>query len=319
MSELSNVFFGIKTALLICLFLGFALLFVRIEFLRLFALWLRQTNQYMDEASRKRLLLNRKMLQSLQRENSLWFKLERQLDYSGLKKRFPRLTPERFLAGNVVAMSGVLLFFLLMKQMALAFLGVFLLLAGELAFFLVRKHRAMESVNDNLIKFLDFLGNYSITAGEVTGIFRQVSRYVEEPLKSVLEECYYEAQTTGDTAMALLAMAEKIEHPKFKELVRNMEISLRYSADFTVLVQNSRRSMREHLRTGAERKSLLREAVVNMGILFLMSLVILVTVDGLIDISIWSVLFYMLPGRIGLGVLAIIFILFCRQIYRINR
>lgn len=319
MNELSNVILGGKVVLFLCLFWGLIQFFTKMEILRSLVLWLRQTNQYMDEASRKRLLQNRQMLQTLERENSFWFRLERQLIYSGLRKRFPHLTAERFIVVNVLGLSGVVLLFLLSGQKVGALLGIMIFLMMEVALFLFCKHRAMESVNDNLIKFLDFLGNYSITAGEVTGIFKQVSRYVEEPLKSVLEECYYEAQTTGDTAMALLAMAEKIEHPKFKELVRNMEVSLRYSADFTILVQNSRRSMREHLRTGAERKSLLREAVVNMGILLLMSFVIFFTVDGMITASIWEVLFHTLPGKIALGVLAVIFILFGRQIYRINQ
>lgn len=319
MSGLNNLILWIKAAFLLSLLLGFVLLFLQLKILRVCARWLRQTRQYMDEASRKRLLQNRHLLQSLQRENTIWVRLEQQLNYSGLKKRFPNLSAERMIAGNVVVLSGVLLLFLFLGQMAMAFISVFILLSAEIIFILTCRHLAMQSVNNNLMKFLDFLGNYSITAGEVTGIFNQVSRYVEEPLKSVLEECCFEAQTTGDTAMALLAMAEKIEHPKFKELIRNMEISLRYSADFTVLVVNSRRSMREHLRTGTERKSLLREAVVNMGILFLMSLVVFMTVDGLIDISIWDVLFHTLPGQIAMGVFILIFMAFGRQIYRINQ
>ena len=42
------------------------------------------------------------------------------------------------------------------------------------------------SVNDNILKCLNFLGNYSLTAGEITGVLGQVSKYMEEPLKGVL-------------------------------------------------------------------------------------------------------------------------------------
>ena len=138
----------------------------------------------------------------------------------------------------------------------------------------IGKAGEMRSVNENLLEFLNFLGNYSITAGEVTSIFGQVSKYVEEPMKSALEQCSYEAQTTGDAGLALLAMAEKIEHPKFKEVVHNMEVSIRYCADFKILVDTSRRSVREYLRMGEDRKGMLREAVINMLMLLLANTIV---------------------------------------------
>ena len=78
--------------------------------------------------------------------------------------------------------------------------------------------------NENLLKCLNFLGNYSLTAGEITMVLGQVSRYVEEPLKGALEECAYEAQTTGDSSLALLSMAERIEDVyKRQEWSRHVE------------------------------------------------------------------------------------------------
>ena len=168
------------------------------------------------------------------------------------------------------------------------------------------------------MKLLDFLGNYSITAGEVTGILYQVSRYMEEPLRSALESCYYEAQLTGDTGLALLSMAEKVEHPKFKELARNMEVSIRYCADFTALVAGSKRSLREYLRVAQERKGMLQEAVVNMGLLLGLSLVILTAVGSLVQMSVSQLLLGTLPGKVGLCVLAVICVLFIGQFHRAN-
>ena len=178
--------------------------------------------------------------------------------------------------------------------------------------------RNYKAVNDNLMKFLDFLGNYSITAGEVTGILNQISKYLDEPLKSVLDECYYEAQISGDTSLALLAMAEKVEHPRFKELVRNMEVSVRYSADFTALVHNSRRAVREHMRTRQERKALVNEALVNMLILAGMSVVILLAVEQLIGVSMRQLMLRTLPGRISLTVIIFIFGLLYLQIRKLD-
>lgn len=303
-----------------CLFTGFLLLFRRIRWLETVRRLMKQTRESMDEAARQRMLQSRRTLLSMQDERSLWVHVEQELQYSGLKRRFPSLTSENWIVGNTVLVSASFsVLQLFVPEWWMALLGVAGLLGAELLIIVFLKAQAARSVEQNLLKFLDFLGNYSITAGEVTGIFNQVSRYVEEPLKSALDECYYEAQTTGDAGLALLSMAEKIEHPKFKELVRNMEISIRYCADFTTLVNSSRRTVREYLRMGTERKSMLREAAVNMILLLGLSGFIMLTVDGLIDTSVWQILFFTLPGRIALGVLCVIFLLFAGQIYKANR
>lgn len=306
---------GIIFALLL---LGFFLLFWRIRWLALITRLLRQTGENMEEAARLRLLENRKRLLAIEKENSLWLRLEQELRYSGFKRRFPALTAERWILGNLVA--GVLLFLLLTAvwNWKGGILGAAIMFGGEFLVIQAYKMQAMKSVNENLLKFLDFLGNYSITAGEVTGIFHQISKYMEEPLKSALEECCYEAQTTGDTGLALLSMAEKIEHPKFRELVRNMEINLRYCADFTTLVRNSRRSMRDYLKQREERKSMIREAAINMALLLGMSAFVFLVVDRLIEVSIWTVLMGTFPGQAALGLLSIIFCLFLGQVYRIQ-
>lgn len=146
-------------------------------------------------------------------------------------------------------------------------------------------------------------------------ILGQVSRYVEEPLKGALEECAYEAQTTGDSSLALLSMAERIEHPKIKELARNLEISIRYMADLTTLVDSSRRSAREYLRMEEERKGMLREAGINMALLLGMSVFALLTVDRLIDVSVWKIVSGTLPGHLAVGVYGLILFLFLRKLY----
>lgn len=107
-------------------------------------------------------------------------------------------------------------------------------------------------------------------------------------MKSALDACCYEAATTGDVGMALLAMAERIEHPKFKELARNMEVSVRYCADFSVLVNSSRRSLREYLRVAQERRGMLREGAINLALLAGMSVIVLLIVGSFTE-SGWGI------------------------------
>lgn len=303
----SFMIYGVIFVLLLC---GCGLLCFRVRWLEFAGRLLQRGGRELDEAARRRLLESRRQLLTLQKKYSFWYRMERELHYSGWKRRFPFLTAELWFAGNLLATAVLAITLLAGFGWKVMLLGVAAWWAAEYLTLQFCKMRAFRSVNANLMKFLDFLGNYSITAGELTGIFTQISKYVEEPLRSALDECGYEAQTTGDTSLALLSMAEKIEHPKFRELVRNMEISVRYCADFTILVNSSRRILREYLRMGEERRGMLREAVINMLLLLLLSGFALAVVDGLLEISVWTLLRDTIPGRIAIGVVAVILLLF---------
>jgi len=305
-----------KFLIFLLMFSGFLILFAEMKRAEILHKLMMRTKENMIDAAEKRLVWNRQKLLSAESADFWWTNLEHNLCYSGFKARFPYITVEIFIALNVSVAAVVFLIFFIVSGPAFACAGVGLYLAFEIMFFRVERMKNIDAVNNNLLKFLDFLGSYSITSGELTQILGQIGKYVDEPLKSALEECCYEAQTTGDTCMALLAMAEKIEHPQFRELARNMEINVRYCADFSALVSGSRRSMRDYLKTSQERKNMLREAAVNMALLLIMAGFSLVIVDGLIQRSIWDILIYSFPGRTALTILVIIICLFMANIYR---
>jgi len=308
----------VKIVMFCCLFIFFFLLFHEAELFERLSLWAKKAQADMDASARLRILEGRRKLTSLQEEHSFFWGLERQLRYSGLRQRFPRLTLEWWIVGNLVLLGLVFIPVITFFGVIAAVMVCSLLFAAEMWILKSCRVRNLKRVNENLLKLLDFLGNYSITAGEVTGVLGQVSRYMEEPIRGALEQCCLEARTTGDTGTALLAMAEAVEHPKFKELARNMEISVRYCADFSQMVSSSRRSMREYLRVLQERKGMLREALVNMMLLLGMSLIVLSVVGNLISFSLWRLLWGSLPGRLAVAVVALIIGLFLGQIRKIQ-
>lgn len=308
----------LKAIIFGCLSAGFYLIFYQGRVLAWVSGILKKTQTDLDLAARQRGLENRKQLLELQENHSLWFRLERLLYYSGIRQRFPAVTAEIWVAGELAAMGTLFLVAVIFGGIKAALLAVGAAMGAEAVALRFLRARNLRRVNESLMKLLDFLGNYSITASEVTGTLDQVSRYMEDPIKTALEECYLEAQVTGDTGLALLSMADKVEHPKFQELARNMEISIRYCADMTALVGSSRRSLREHLRVSQERKSMMREAVVNMSLLLIMSLAVLLTVGHMINLSFRELVWETLPGRIGLGALFIIFLCFWAQLQRVH-
>lgn len=269
-----------RVLILVLLFTGFFLLFRELGTLEYIADALKKTRSGMNAASRQRSLADRQNLLSMQEKHSRWYSMEQQLQYCGVKNRFPGITAEWWLLGNLGAAS--ILFTAVSSVGGVGPATIMLLGCAVGERLLLRRLRKtnFRRTEENLTKLLDFLGNYSITSGEITGILGQISRYMDEPVKSALDACCYEAATTGDVGMALLAMAERIEHPKFKELARNMEVSVRYCADFSVLVNSSRRSLREYLRVAQERRGMLREGAINLALLAGMSIVVLLIVGS---------------------------------------
>lgn len=281
---------------------------------------MRLAYENLEQAAKRRVQDNRQGMYLLNRPKGILYRLERQLLYSGLTRKLPGLTPELYITGNLLIAAFV--YFLFSLAGGAWWLGMAAILIFEVSVTLLQNLlilRNYNAVDENLLKFLDFLGNYSITSGEVTVIISQISGYMDEPLKSVLEECYYEAQTSGDVSMALLSMAEKVQHPKFKELVRNLEISMRYSADFTILVSQSRKAVREHIRMRQERKALTSEAWVNILILGAMTIVILKSVEALIGVPLEEILLQSWVGRGCLAGIVVILLLFYGQIRKMDK
>ena len=302
--------------LFILLFSMFFLLFYEIRLRRYFRELFLRTRADLDASRRQRILDGRKRLLELNQEHTPLVSVERMIQYSGLNIYLPGLTAEWWIAGNAVVLTLIFLAVIMIFGSLPAIVLTALLAGAEVLLVRLMRLRNLRKVGADLLKFLDFLGNYSVTAAEVTGVFNQVSRYMDEPLRSALDACFYEAQTTGDAGLALLSMAEKIEHPKFKELARNMEISIRYCADFSAMVSSSRRSIREYLRVSQERRGMLREAAVNMILLLGMSAVVLFVVGFLTEVSLWELMTGTLPGRVGIAVLLAVFAAFAGQLHK---
>lgn len=248
----------IRTIIFGCLFIGFYLLFYQAQILEWICGSLKKTQGDMDMASKQKGLENKRRLSKMKERHALWFWLKQWLHYSGIRQRFPGITPEFWVAGNLMVIGLVSLFSKALLGIRERFIIVAAFIVAQLLLLRYLRFRNIRAVNENLMKLLKLLGNYRITAAEVANVFHHVSRYMEEPIRTALEECYLETLVTGDVGRALLSMEEKIEHPQFKALARNIEIAVRYCADLTALINGSRHSMIEYLRLTQKKKTMLR-------------------------------------------------------------
>lgn len=267
----------------------------------------------------KNMMLNKGGKQLLKKDG-FWEKWIKLYTYSRIDKIFTFLTPELWL--TIIIVFGLFVFLV-----SLIFIKDFLLnvilgivAAGLLIFFeMMLSMNNYQKVDKDLIQFLNMLGSYSLTAQEVTATFRKVARFMNDPLRTVLIECYEEARTSGKPEEALNNMVTKIEHPQFHEIIKNLEIAINYDADFTTVVKSNRQILQNYMSSKQERKALASDGVVNMFVMALALIGCVYFMGQLLGIDIWVELFGSLIGRIALIIEAICFLTMFWKIYTVNK
>lgn len=251
-----------------------------------------------------------------------WLKKPRQLFlYSGLARIIPWLTFEVFLsAGIASACAAYIIGWFLFGDVfyALSFMAAWgaVLIGSQF----ILSHNNYKVVDKHLISFLNQLANFSaVGAVEVTEVFAQVARYMPYPLRDVLEECYAEARTSGNSAEALAACAGKLEHPKFKEIIRNLESCMRYTADYKVVVDGLRHNILDARRSSQERKSMAASAVTHMLIVTVMAGIVMFISANALGMPILDVMFESVAGRVSLVMAAASYIIFAWNVSRADR
>lgn len=301
------------------LFAGIVLIFKKCDAVVRIKSMFTEIKSRISERDKKTGIEQRKQIFEFEKKRSFWLYLERELVYSGIRKSFKKMSGALFLIINLIIIAGNIVVCWGMKK---PMTGV--MMAGGWCFtivFLINvgKARNLAKVSEDLPKFLDFLGSYSLSSGEIIGTLSQISVYLNSPLRDAIEECVAESRVSGNSQAALLALADKIEHPQFKQIIRNIEITANYSADFTALAADSRRGLREYLAQSQERRGILREAVINMMLLLIMSVVVLLTVNALIGGGVTDILLHSVIGHLAIAGMSVIIGIFFIKMLSINR
>ena len=168
---------------------------------------------------------------------------------------------------------------------------------------MILARRNFKAVDKSLLEF-------SAIQGEITNVLHQTAQYTPPILAEALEECYIEAQTTGNVSAALMGLADQFEHEKFKEIIINLEVCSRYTANLKVIVDSLRRNLMDAKRASQERRAIADSAIIEMVILSVMLLIVLAVVNTMIKASIWDVLFHSVVGYVALGVTGICYLIF---------
>ena len=302
----------LKIIIAICLFSGIFFFFWYLQRTKIIEKGLATVRGSIEEtAARRQIEAHANLLIRDQKNKGRLERPEKLYIYSRIGKIVRGLSFEAWAVLVVLTTAGAYLGTVIITKNTmtglLAAIGYYLLI--KIAEMILAR-RNFKAVDKSLLEFLNQLGNFSAIQGEITNVLHQTAQYTPPILAEALEECYIEAQTTGNVSAALMGLADQFEHEKFKEIIINLEVCSRYTANLKVIVDSLRRNLMDAKRASQERRAIADSAIIEMVILSVMLLIVLAVVNTMIKASIWDVLFHSVVGYVALGVTGICYLIF---------
>lgn len=212
------------------------------------------------------------------------YHLDMMMEQSNLKKWLPFLNTEFYILGAIIAGAGAVLLTESLTGMwicgILTMLGI--MVAAYLLIYILAgiNYRRVEK---NIITFCNLLENYSKSNDDIVSIFRYTVPYLEEPLKAYVMDFTSEAYNTGDIGTAFKNLTSKVEHEKFRDIIRNIDICSRHEANYEAIIADNRTMLKEYLKGKEERKSIINNGRLEIGILLLSCGLIIWMFRGFVD------------------------------------
>lgn len=257
----------------------------------------------MSESEQKRLEEEKKqrLLQGNSHKKNWVRRIDLLLLQSGMKSRIPILNTEMFLLlliGGALTAEIVCLW----RKMSIvwAILTPPLFLAGSFGLLEWLSGRNYKKAEEQLLPFMNLIGNYSYTEDDLVSIFGRIVPYLEEPYRGAVEECYLYAKATGDTLTAFRELGMKIPHEQFQRLMRNLEICCQHEANYAEIIDDSREMLQDYLKNKKEQEALKKNARIELLLLLGGCLLVLRMIDGMTERGILELLQSTLPGKIML-------------------
>ncbi len=208
------------------------------------------------------------LVEGRQEKTSILYRLDLLVLHSNIRRWIPFATTEILL---ILTLGLASLCFMTVTKVTdtwifgmLGFIGTAFLVYMVLYFIAQNNYKRTE---ESLMTFINLLENYSGVEAELISIFSRIKGFLSEPVKSAVEICCMEAEMTGDKGRAIRNLEKRIEHEKFKELIRNLEICSRYEANYGEVIKDSRGLLREYLAAAKERKSIINNARVEIAMI----------------------------------------------------
>ncbi|MFQ9249267.1 MAG: hypothetical protein ACLR3R_18620 [Clostridium paraputrificum] len=201
-------------------------------------------------------------------KNNFLYDLDLMLERSEIKKYIPFLNTEIYIILTIII--GLLAFILIqsvLNHWIFGFLGT--MVVGLISYSILYFFSGInyERIEDEITTFVNMLENYSVMYDDILTIMKKSYVHLNNPLREYIEEFCDETESSGDIERAFSNLETKLENPRFKKLIRNINICSKHEANYKEIIKDERRSLRRYQRERNSRKATVSTGRIEIGII----------------------------------------------------
>lgn len=239
---------------------------------------------------------------------------------SMIQQHFPDMNAQLYggillAAASIAGVCGLLIWH---SQPGLGLLAGLSLFGGVLvcgAFYVnLLRRKKYSQTEQELVPFLNIVDNFSKSEQDLFQIFEMAVPYLREPLKTALTECGQHAAATGNRMEAIRDLIYRIQHPKFREMIQNLEICSKNEANYARIMGDMREGLSSYMSNRKEEKSILRQGQIQVIVIAVLGIPMVGMLSMITQVSITEMTGNLF-GRLIIGYWAVLILLIIHQMF----
>lgn len=180
-------------------------------------------------------------------------RLDRRLHYSGLCRRYRRLSTELFLVAAVLVLAvSLLVGLMIFDKWYWAFLGAFMVYLIIQAGLNRLCRIQYTGCGRQMLSFVNLVANHAASSDDLINVLERTAFELNEPLRGIILECCMGAKASGNVSEALKLLEDSVEYPFFKTVIRNLELAARNEANYSEIINECRILLQNNLENEKE-------------------------------------------------------------------
>jgi len=293
--------------------LGILLTFLFIEVHKRFkfhAVWETVARKYQEEKEARMLSEAAFIAKYGAIENtSLFYKIDRLLITSGLRRVIPFLSGEVFIGMLLLAFTfGIVVGIVFAGNI---FLAVFLGCAFAVAIYvcvLALSARTYNQIEDGTSIFVSILSNHAKGSSDIITIMQNTHKSLDGPIRSLVARFLYDAERTGNIDVAFDYMKASVDNRQFQTIVLNLKNCMHYQANYEEVLSQMMGQIAAQLSAREERKNVLFSMKVTLVVISIASLVIVQLIGTGIGVDVKAILTGNVVGQFLLFITGILYL-----------